>query len=354
MIINQWVPAAHKGDAIGDSARRLRSLLRKQKHESDIYAITIDEELQNDVRPFTDPHSRKADATILHFAVPSPMSQAFTTLSHYRILQYHNITPPHFFAQYHPEICRITKMGREELSTLVGQVDLALGDSEYNRNELRTLGFEQTDIMPIFVGLDRFNNYQSLPPLEQILDDGKANILYVGRIVPNKCLEDHIRLAEHYKRYVDTDYRFLFVGRTDAVPSYYAALRNLILRYDMPPDRFIFTGEVSEVELLTYYQNAHAYLSLSEHEGFCVPLIEAMANDVPVVAYGTTAIPETLGGAGLCFTPKDLEHAAELLGMVIYDNVLRSKVIQRQRQRLAAFGEAAAAKQIEHLLKYIN
>ena len=208
--------------------------------------------------------------------------------------------------------------------------------------------------MPIFVGLNRFKNHQTLPPLEQILDDGNANILYVGRIVPNKCLEDHIRLAEHYKRYVDTDYRFIFVGRTDAVPSYYAALRNLILRYEMPPDRFIFTGEVSETELLTYYQNAHAYLSLSEHEGFCVPLIEAMANDVPVVAYGTTAIPETLGGAGLCFTPKDLEQAAELLGMVIYDNVLRSQVIQGQRQRLAAFGEIAVEKQIEHLLKYIN
>ena len=132
------------------------------------------------------------------------------------------------------------------------------------------------------------------------------NFLFVGRIVPNKKIEDHIRLAEHYKRYVDTEYRFIFVGKTDGVPRYYNTVRALVAEYQMPEDRFIFTGPVPDEDLATYYRTAHVYISLSEHEGFCVPLLEAMAADVPVLAYASTAVPDTLGGAGVQFSPKDL------------------------------------------------
>ena len=110
-------------------------------------------------------------------------------------------------------------------------------------------------------------------------------------------MEDHIRLAEHYKRYVDGDCRFIFVGRYDLVPRYHAAVRSLVVTYRMLPERFVFTGPVPDADLATYYRMADAYVSLSEHEGFCVPLLEAMAADVPVLAYASTVIPETLGGA---------------------------------------------------------
>ena len=105
----------------------------------------------------------------------------------------------------------------------------------------------------------------------------------------------------------------------------------------MLPDRFWFTGPVPEAELAAYYRRAHAYVSLSEHEGFCVPLIEAMAMDVPVLAYASSAVPETLGGAGVSFAPKDLEQAAELLGALVYDEPFRDGVIDGQRRRLQAF-----------------
>ena len=100
MIINQWVPAAHRGDAIGDSARRVRDLLREKGHGSDLFALTIDDDLRDDVRPFSDPAARTGDVTIFHFALPSPMTAAFATLPGARVLQYHNITPAHFFAPY--------------------------------------------------------------------------------------------------------------------------------------------------------------------------------------------------------------------------------------------------------------
>ena len=98
MIVNQWVPAAHKGDAIGDSARRVRDLLRAMGHQSELFALTIDDDLMDDVRPFADPAARRGDLTIFHYALPSPMTEAFATLPHGRVLQYHNVTPAHFFA----------------------------------------------------------------------------------------------------------------------------------------------------------------------------------------------------------------------------------------------------------------
>jgi glycosyltransferase involved in cell wall biosynthesis len=350
MIVNQWVPAAHKGDAIGDSARRVRALLREMGHQSDLYAMTIDDDLRGDVIPWTDAGARRGDLTIFHFALVSPMTAEFAKLPSGRVLQYHNVTPAHFFAGYDPAIFRLAKLGREDLQTLVGRTDVALGDSEYNRQELAALGFSNTGVFPIAVDTKRITDAPRRPALEEVLnEEGWTNFLFVGRIVPNKKIEDHIKLAEHYKRYVDEQYRFVFVGRTDATPRYYAAIRALLDRYRMPQGRFIFTGPVPDEDLAAYYRTASVYISLSEHEGFCVPLLEAMAADVPVLAYASTAVPDTLGGAGVQFSPKDLEYAAELLGELAYNDDLRTKVIAGQRARLADFGDDRIRKELERL-----
>ena len=354
MIVNQWVPAAHEGDAIGDSARRVRELLRSKGHRSDLYALTIDDDLRDDVRPFSDPAAGAGDVTIFHFALPSPMSPAFGALRRTRVLQYHNITPAHFFAPYAPEMFRLATLGRQELASLVDRTDLALGDSAYNRAELDELGFANTGVMPIAVDLDRVTAPIRRPALERVLDDGRTNFLFVGRVAPNKCITDILRLGEYYKRYVDTNYRFIFVGKHDAVPRYYATIRALIQQYRMPPDRFVFTGPVPVEELAIYYQHARVYISLSEHEGFCVPLLEAMATDVPVLAYGVTAVPETMGGAGITFTPKDLPWAAELLGMLADDEPLRAKILDGQRQRLARFSPQRVEQELDRLLAAVG
>jgi glycosyltransferase involved in cell wall biosynthesis len=265
------------------------------------------------------------------------MTEAFRSLGGVRILQYHNITPAGFFAPYDPQLFRLAALGRQELASLAGQVDLALGDSEFNRLELEELGFVRTGVFPIAVDTERITRGPRLPALENILSDGLINILFVGRIVPNKRIEDHIRLAEQYKRYIDSYYRFIFVGRYDGLPRYYNAIRAMILQYRMLPDRFLFPGAVTDGELAAYYRWADVYVSLSEHEGFCVPLVEAMAADVPVLAYAAGAVPETLGGAGLVFAPRDLEFAAEMVGSLVYDRDVRTDIIQGQRRRLADF-----------------
>jgi L-malate glycosyltransferase len=339
MIVHQWLPAAHRGDAIGDSARRGRTLLRAMGHESDIFALTIDDDMRGEVRSFAEPDATRADVTIFHFAVPSPMSAAFAALPRGRVLQYHNVTPAHFFAPYDPGIFRVAALGRQELATLAAGTDLALGDSEYNRKELAELGFRRTGVLPIAVDTARLVDAPPHPALEEILRDGLTNFLFVGRIAPNKRIEDIIRLAEQFKRYIDAQYRFVFVGRTDAVPRYYAAVRALIARYEMLPERFLFPGVVTDWELAAYYRTASVYISMSEHEGFCVPLVEAMAADVPVLAFASTAVPETLGGAGVLFESKDLEYAAELLGQLAFDPGVRARVIEGQQRRLRDFAE---------------
>jgi L-malate glycosyltransferase len=350
MTINQWIPAAHRGDAIGDSARRVRSLLWDLGHASEIYALTIDDDMRGEARSFDEVASRQGDITIFHFAVPSPMTAEFARLPHGRVLQYHNITPAHFFAPYDPVSFRIAALGRQELAAVPAEGILALGDSDYNRRELEALGFARTGVMPIAVDTERITGAPRHPALEQILRDGLTNFLFVGRIVPNKCIEDVIRLAEQYKRYIDAQYRFIFVGRTDGVPRYYATLRALIDRYEMLPDRFLFPGAVSDWELAAYYRTASVYISMSEHEGFCVPLVEAMAADVPILAYSSTAVPETLGGAGVLFAPKDMEYAAELLGQLAFDPDLRARVIAGQRTRLEDFSDERVVERLRQVL----
>lgn len=350
MIVNQWVPAAHAGDAIGDSARQVRGMLRAAGHDADLFALTIDEDLRGDVRPFADGAASRGDITILHFALPSPMTEAFARLGGIRVLQYHNITPAAFFAPYDPHLFRLAALGRAELASLVGHVDLALGDSEFNRAELAALGFAPTGVMPIAVNTARITAAPRRPALDRILGDGLINILFVGRIVPNKRIEDHIRLAEVYKRYVDSYYRFIFVGRYHGLPRYYAMIRALMVQYQMLPDRFVFTGAVPDADLAAYYRWADAYVSLSEHEGFCVPLVEAMAADVPVLAYAAGAVPETLGGAGLLFAPKDLEVAAEMLGTLVYDRPVRDRVLDGQRRRRRDFAPESIADRLRGVL----
>ncbi len=350
MIVNQWVPAAHHGDAVGDNARALRALFRSLGHTSEIYALSVDASLRGDVHPWAAPEAREGDVTILHFAMPSPMTAALATLPGARVVCYHNVTPPSFFAPYDENLVRLTTIGRDEIASLAGRVDLAAGVSEYNRQELEDVGFDDTAVMPLLVDTDRLRRASRVPALERLLQDGLTNILFVGRIAPNKKIEDHIRLAEHYKRYVDVYYRFIFVGRHDAVPRYFNTVRALVAEYQMLPERFWFTGPVPESELAAYYRNAHAYVSLSEHEGFCVPLVEAMAMDVPVLAYGAAAVPETLGGAGVSFAPKDLEYAAELLGSLIYDAPVRDGVIAGQRARVQDLRPERVAPRIREAL----
>ena len=181
------------------------------------------------------------------------MTTAFRELPGRRVLQCTTSRRRTSSRTTEPEIFRIAALGRcRPRGRSPASADLALGDSDYNRRELETLGFRSTGVFPIALNLERITKAPPHPALSKILDDGLTNFLFVGRMVPNKRIEDIIFLAELYKRNIDSHYRFIFVGRTDGIPNYYAALRALIVRLEMLPERFLFTGQVDDWELAAY------------------------------------------------------------------------------------------------------
>lgn len=339
--IDQWVPALHHGDAIGDSARLMRDTLREWGYAADVYALELDEDLRGDGRPFAEFRPGTADdVVLLHYALPSPLTRALVAHRGRRMLLHHNITPPGFFAGYDDEMVRICDLGRREVLGLAGHVDLALADSEYNRRELESAGFARTGVLPIYLDFARYAEPPS-PVLRRQLGDGRSNVLFVGRVAPNKKQDDLIRLAAYWKRFVSPDVRLVLVGKLPRNRRYFDALQSLFYEEGLTAAEVVFTGHVAHDELLAAYATAAVFVSMSEHEGFGVPLVEAMLMRVPVLAYAATAVPFTLGDAGVQFTEKRLDLVAEMAWRLATEPALRRGVIARQDERVRDFAPEA-------------
>ena len=353
MRIDQWVPALHRGDAIGDSARLMRDAFRRWGHQADVYALELDADLEGDGRRFRDFRAGgPQDLVILHYALPSPLTQAFIEHRGRRALIHHNVTPPEFFVGWDEEMVRICTLGRQELPRLVGHVDLALADSEFNRRELEALGFARTGVLPIYLDFERYRGPAN-PVLAHSLADGLSNVLFVGRVAPNKRHEDLIRVAIYWKKFIAPDVRLLLVGKLPRRRPYFDALQRLFYDNALTPWDVVFTDHVTHAELLALYRQAHVFLSMSEHEGFGVPLVEAMLMDVPILAYRCTAVADTLGDAGVQFEHKRIDETAEMAHRLVGDAALRTAVLAGQRRRLTAFEpravEAALRRYIDGL-----
>lgn len=302
---------------------------------SEIYALDIDEDAASEIAPWED--RRENDVTILHFALASPLTPAFAKTKAKRILLYHNITPPEYFLRLDDELVRIAARGREELRTLAGATDLALGDSEFNREELLRSGFQRTGVLPILIDFQPYLEREPSAVLEEMLGDGRANFLFVGRIYPNKRFEDLVRLAFFYKKYVSENFRFLLVGKAGRMERYQQSVQALADCWGLRPSEFWFTGHVSFEDLLACYASSDVFISMSEHEGFAVPLVESMLFEVPILAFAAGAVPDTLGGAGVQFHQKNYEELAEMAHLLATDQDLRERVIGTQLERLERF-----------------
>jgi glycosyltransferase involved in cell wall biosynthesis len=253
---------------------------------------------------------------------------------------HHNVTPPEFFVDWDPELARICRLGREDLCTLREHVDLGLADSEFNRRELEQAGFVRTGVLPIYLDFERYRDTPN-PVLRRLWNDGRTNLLFVGRVAPNKRHDDLIRVAAYWKRSIGPALRLLLPGKLPSRGRWFDALQAFFYEHGFEPDEIVFLGHVEHDELLACYRAAHVFVSMSEHEGFGLPLVEAMLMDVPILAYRSTAVGDTLGDAGVQFEEKRLEHVAELAHALAGDERLRAAVIAGQRQRVQAFAPAA-------------
>ena len=332
--IHQILPDFGYGDAIGNDVLEIQKVLKAWGYDSEIYAQHVHSKLSGVARPFWEYKEVSGPDKILifHFSIGSELSEFVRRLPDRKILIYHNITPPHFFKGINAEVERRCAWGYEELKKLAPHFDLGLGVSDFNRQDLERAGFRNTGVLPIFLD---FKNYylNQEEALKKSLQDGKINILHVGRLVPQKKIEDLIKVFYLFQKRLYPESRLILIGTDSGVRNYSRAIKKMVEELAIT-EKVLFAGVASFRELITYYSTAHLYLCLSEHEGFCVPLVESMFFGLPVIAYLTGGIPETLGGAGIGIEQKNWEEIAELMALILEDQDLRETIIIRQKERL--------------------
>jgi glycosyltransferase involved in cell wall biosynthesis len=326
MTVEQFLPAFHYGDAVGNSALALHRFLLANGVDSRLVAMTCDAGVRDQAVLFRDYRLDPGAIKILHFAVASQLTDFFLELPGKKVMIYHNITPARFFAGYSDFLTGFTHAGREHLRRLSGTFDLCLGVSTYNANELRELGFANVRVFPLLVDLREYEAEYSNAYLELLQNDRK-NILFTGRIMPNKKIEDLIKVVFFYKKYISPAVRLIVVGNTQALPKYFLAVQDLAARFYLTAEDVFFTGHLPADEFLAVYRQADVFLSMSEHEGFCLPLLESCFFRLPVLAFDAGAVAETLDGAGMLFNDK---NSALVAGLV--DQVLENGPLHRQLQ----------------------
>jgi len=353
MEIHQILPSFSYGDAVGNQAFHIRKLLRQWGFKSQIYAQFRDQRLSDRGKDYIHYHSNPDNLLIYHYASGSPLTEFVRQLPDTVIPYYHNVTPPGFMRHYNPEFAAWLEQGRREL-LLFRDSAFAWADSEYNRQEMLTLGFDKVTVMPLFLSFDEMLASAGSPAGREIVaryDDGWVNLLFVGRLAPNKRQDDLIRAFNYYHQLVNPHSRLILVGSDLSVPGYRMELE--IMTEALGIEHVHIPGMVGLGALGGYYQAATVFLCLSEHEGFGVPLLEAMAFDVPVLAFNATGVPYAMGGAGILVNRKRYDVIGELIDLLARDENLRQRVTARQRQRLADFAPAATAECLRRHVDHI-
>ena len=355
MRVVQLLPTLSFGDAIGNDTIALKGVISEMGYSTDIYAENIDKRLPEGIAQKADKlrDLKKDDVLIYHKSTGTDLTFKIENYKCRRIMVYHNITPPEFFRPYSTAATQLTEHGYKGVEYLRDKIDYVLAVSAYNRSELVKMGYTcPMDIRPILI---KFDDYKQTPDETTIkkYSDGKKNLVFVGRIAPNKKQENVIRAFYCYKK-LNPESRLILVGSSKGMENYYERLQKYANALGIGDD-VIFPVHIKFSEILAYYRLADAFVCMSEHEGFCVPLVEAMFFDVPVIAYDTSAISDTLGGSGVLLDNNDPIFAAAVIDRVLTDEKLRESIIEGQRRRLEDFSyERIKATFEKELTDFIN
>jgi glycosyltransferase involved in cell wall biosynthesis len=345
----QLLPAAHAGDATGGSALHLADTLREAGYVADVHALTIDDELRGTVQPLDAMRPTSAhDLTLLHFAIPSPLSETLLAAAGTRGLVYHNLTPPEQLLPYCPHVAELTARGAVELRALAAsaRVDVAIGVSDYNCAGLRDAGFTSTQTLPLALDLSAYD-LAADPIVVAQESSSPTTFLTVGRIAPNKRLETFVRAAAYYLAHIDPHAQFIIVGGNSGLEDYSDAVIGLAAELGLD-SRFRAVGRVPHADLVAWYRGTDVYVCASTHEGFCAPLLEAMHFEVPILARHAAAIPETLGAAGMTFEDDRPAPLAEMMHLLATDRPVREQLIAAGRRRLADFDPTTVMQRWTH------
>lgn len=335
--IHQLVAGFSKGDAITNEARALQGLFRTWGRPGDIFCEQkrILTELRGDCRDLREAATavHADDLILLHLSIGSVANDEFARLPGRKALLYHNITPPHFFKGLNEEIVRHLERGREQVRALSGAAEVNMAVSRFNASELEAAGYRDVKVKPLAVDTSLWDAAPGRRVL-RAFDDGAPTVLFVGRGAPNKRIEDLV-YAFYFIQRMEPDARLVHVGSYAGLERYQALLRTKIVELKLRNIHFV--GSVPQADLNAYFRCAKLFLCASEHEGFCIPLLEAMHHRVPVLAFAAGAVPETLDGAGVLFREKQWDAVAEMAQRLMRDESLRAAVLRKQDARLARY-----------------
>lgn len=335
----QAVVTLNHGDAVGNDVMAIRRILKEGGYETDLFVDGASARIPKDTyRSWRNmPRLRHDDILLYHLSIGTQMNYDLAKVNGKKVIIYHNITPPAFFENYSDRAVSAASDGLKGTKFLAGIADYAIADSNYNKEDLLRMGYTcPIDVCPIVIP---FSDYDQKPDqliLDSYLDDGWTNLLFVGRIAPNKKQENVIRAFYAYKKLYNAKSRLFLVGSFSGMENYCNRLKDYAQRIGLE-DSVVFTGHIRFDEILAYYHLADAFVCMSEHEGFCVPLAEAMYLNVPIIAYDTSAIGDTLGGSGVLIDDNRPEFAAAVINRVITDGQLRESILDGQRKRLEDF-----------------
>ena len=336
--IHQLLAGYTGHDAVSNEARLLRALFREWGFAAEIFAdpAYIPRELQEearDARALTS-SCTGGDVVLLHLSMGSPVNDLFPALPARKAILYHNITPPAYYAGVNPELARALARGRAQARALHAAAEVVLADSTFNARELAAMSYRDVHVLPLLLDLDHPASPVDAEAAAR-WDDGAVNVLFVGRCAPNKAIDDAVRAFHHYQKGYEPASRFIHVGSFAGTRPYRAYLR--ALARGLGTAGVELPGALSQPELNAAYAYADVFLCLSEHEGFCIPLLESMDWDVPVIAYAAGAVPETLDGAGVLVREKDFGAIAAMMHRLVRDPALRRAVLDGQRRRIARY-----------------
>lgn len=346
--IHQFHSGSALGDAVTNAMLFTQQMLRELGFASEIFVQYVAPELKEKIRHFDEWHPTADDMLLLHHSMGHDLDEWVMNLPSRNVLVYHNITPAEFFPENSP--FRIyAKKGRQQLRQFAKYVQAAIAVSPFNAAELRQYGYKDLEVIPLLFDVAQIADHPWDDALVQ-REASKFTVLFVGRISPNKCQHELVAVASWMKRFFTRPFQLVFVGGYDAGSPYYGTVVAEIEAHGL--EEFVrLTGKVSADELYAWYRTADVFLSLSEHEGFGVPLIEAMVFNVPVVAYKSSNIAETLGGAGLLLSAKPPAEVAGLMKVLSEDRALGRVLVEGQRARLTEFSRPRLRSQLVNFLK---
>ncbi|HEY5384292.1 MAG TPA: glycosyltransferase family 4 protein [Acidimicrobiales bacterium] len=351
--VHHFVPVLHRGDAVGRHTLGLREASRKRGFRSEIFVDTVDDETADETLPVLSYPERAepGDVVVYQFATASAMAPWLAGRSDTLVVNYHNVTPPELMAPWDNHLALGQLRAQGDLRLLAPRSALAVADSVYNEGHLTAAGFVRTAVvspsaaLPELVGSDA----AAVSSAAASATPGRgARWLAVGRVSPNKALEHTIAALAVARAHGDPEATLQLVGRP-ATASYVAALHRYVAELGLG-DAVQFAGHASDATVASAYARADVLVVTSEHEGFCVPVVEAMAAGVPVVAFDQGAVPEVLGGAGVLVADKDPYALATAITAVLRDTSRRVDLVDAGRQRMAALHLETASERFVDLL----